>query len=113
MSRLNQLIGDGGVVDELMLRDQVVVLVSDGLPNGTALDAAADFLRPIRIQKLIIATPTASVQAVDRMHILADEMHVLGVTDNYMDVNHYYDVNDVPEHQTILRMLNETVLTWH
>jgi len=112
MSKINKLLGDGGVVDEAMLKDQTVIVVSDGLPDAYILDAVADFLRPVRVQKLVIASPTASVEAVDRLHILSDEMHVLGVTDNFIDVNHYYDENDIPEHEQIVQMLNNTVLSW-
>lgn len=112
MSQMNQLLGSGGIVDESMLREHVVILVSDGFANGASLEAAADFLKPLNIKKLVVAAPTASVAAVDRMHILADELHVLSVTDNYLDTNHYYDVNDVPSHEVTVAMLNDIVLNW-
>lgn len=110
--RMGRLLASGGIVNEDMLREHVVILVSDGLPNGASLEAAADFLKPLRLKKLIIVTPIASVSAVDRMHILGDELHVLGVTENYFDTDHYYDVNDVPDHETTIRTLNDTVLYW-
>lgn len=113
MSRINRMIGESGIVNQDILRDQVVILVSDGLPNGAALDAAADFLRPVRMKRLVIVTPTASVEAVDRLHVLGDETHVLGVTDNYLNVNHYYDDNHLPDRETIMQMLKDTILTWH
>lgn len=109
---IGRLLSFGGLVNEEMLRDQVVVLVSDGLPNGASLEAAADFLKPIRVKRLVICAPIASVDAVDRMHIVGDELHVLGVTENYMDTNHYYDINDIPDHETTVRTLNDNVLTW-
>ena len=113
MSRINKMLGEGGIVNEEMLKDQVVILVSDGLPDGAALDAAADFLRPVRVKRLVIVSPTASVEAVDRLHVLGDETHVLGVTDNYMGINHYYDDNDLPDREIIMQMLNDTVLNWY
>lgn len=112
MQHINRLLGMGGIVDEDMLREHVVILVSDGLPNGYSLDAAADLFKPIRIKKLIIAVPVASVDAVDRMHILGDELHVLGVTENYLDTDHYYDINDVPDHETTAAALEQIVLNW-
>lgn len=112
MGDINQLLGSGGIVDPSMLRLQNVVLVSDGLPNGASLDAAADFLKPLKIQKLVIAAPVASVEAVDRAHVLGDEIHFLSVTDNYLDVDHYYDVNDIPSHEATIAELNEIVLNW-
>lgn len=112
MARINRLLGSGGIVNEEMLRGHIVIIVADGLPNGTSLDAVADYLRPIRVEKLIIATPIASVDAVDRMHILGDELHVIGVTDNYMDTMHYYEDNTIPDQAGIESILNSAILTW-
>lgn len=109
---INRLLGDGGILDHDMLRDHVVVLVSDGLANGTSLEAAVDFLKPIRLAKLVVAVPIASVAAVDRMHILADELHVLGVADNFMGVNHYYEQNVLPSHEQTIARINKAILNW-
>jgi putative phosphoribosyl transferase len=110
--RINRLLGDGGTIDNDMLRDKVVILVSDGLENGSSLDVAADFLKPIRIKRLIVATPTSSVQAVDRMHIIADEIHVIDVKSNFMGVDHYYNQNFIPSHEDTIAKINQIVLNW-
>lgn len=110
--RINRLLADGGALDTELLREHVVILVSDGLKDGSILNAAAEFLKPIKTKRLVIATPIASVAAVDRMHILADELHVLGVTENYLDTNHYYDVNDIPTHEQVIATINNIVLNW-
>lgn len=112
MSVMNQLLGAGGIVDPAMLREHHVILVADGLPKGTSLDAAADFVKPIKIEKLIIAAPVASVEAVDRAHIIGDELHILSVTDNYLDTNHYYDIQDIPTREAALAALNDIVYSW-
>ncbi len=111
--KINRLIGDGGVIDNEMLRDHVVILVSDGLDDGAAIDVAMDFLKPLRLQRLIIATPTASVPAVDKLHMVADELHVLDVKENFMGINHYYNQNDIPTHEATIAKINEIVLNWH
>ena len=113
LHNLNRLVGDTGLIDRDMLRDQHVILVSDGFKSSVLLDAAASFLKPIRLQRLIIASPIASVKAVDRMHIMADELHVLNVTDNYLDTNHYYDDNVIPGREEILAKLKQIILNWH
>jgi len=110
--KLNRLLGDGGIIDNDMLRDHTVILVSDGLDNGASLDVAVDFLKPIRIHKLVVATPVASVPAVDKLHIVADELHVLDVKENYMGTNHYYEQNDVPSHEDTIAKINQIVLNW-
>jgi putative phosphoribosyl transferase len=94
------------------LREHVIILVSDGFKHGATLDAAADFFKHIKISKLVVVTPIASVQAVDRMHITADELHCLSVTENYISTNHYYDINDIPSHDQIVAKINNIVHNW-
>ncbi len=95
-----------------MLRDHTVILVSDGLDSGASLDVAVDFLKPIRIRRLVVATPVASVQAVDKLHMLADELHILDVKDNYLGTDHYYNNNTVPSHEETIDKINKIVLNW-
>jgi putative phosphoribosyl transferase len=111
-SHLNHLLGQGGLIDPALLRDHVIILVSDGFKHGTSLDAAAEFFKHVKISKLVVATPIASVPAVDRMHIIADELHCLSVTENYIDTNHYYDVNEIPSHEEIAQRINNIVHNW-
>jgi predicted phosphoribosyltransferase len=87
-------------------------LVSDGLSNGFSLDIAAEFLKPIHVSRLIVATPMASVQAVDRMHILADEIFCLSVIEDYITTDHYYDTQDVPSHDLVVKTIEQVVAHW-
>lgn len=110
--KINRLLADGGAVNTEMLREHVVVIVADGLKDPSVLDSAIAFMKPIKIKRLIIATPIASVAAVDRMHILADEIHCLSVTDNYLDTDHYYDENVRLTHDQALDKVKNIVLRW-
>jgi len=110
--RINRLIGDGGIINHDLLRDRVVILVNDGFADSGIIDIAIDFLKPIRIQRLVIATPVASSQAVDKLHIMADELHILDVKANYFDTNHYYTVNEIPSHQDTIDKINKIILNW-
>jgi predicted phosphoribosyltransferase len=110
--RLNRLLGDGGIISNEMLRDRVIILVADGLDTGASLDVAVDFLKPIRIKRLVVATPISTVQAVDKLHILADELHVLDVKSNFMGIDHYYNHNDIPSHEDTIAKINQIVLNW-
>lgn len=110
--KINRLLGEGGVIDHAMLRDHIVILVADGVDSNAAMDVAIDFLKPIRIQRLVVATPVASIPAVDKLHMLADELHILDVKENYMGTNHYYEVNDIPSHEDTIAKINQIVLNW-
>jgi len=110
--KINRLLGDGGVIDQDMLRDRTIILVSDGLKNGTAVDAAVDFLKPIRIQRLVVVAPVATVPAVDKLHVVADELQILDVKENFMGTDHYYEQNDIPNHEETIAKINQIVLNW-
>lgn len=109
---MNRLLGSGGLIEPELLRYHNVILVSDGLANGLSLDAAAAYLKPFKLEKLIVATPFASVSAVDKMHLLADEIFCLNVLENYMETNHYYEDNSLPPHEQIVSTIKDIVLNW-
>lgn len=109
---LHELVGGSGLIKRELLRGQNIILVADGLNSTFALDAAASFLKPVKIEHLIVATPLANVQAVDRMHILADELYCLSVPADYMNTDHYYEHNDVPDHAAIIKTIQQIVLHW-
>ncbi len=111
-SRINRLIGDGGLISTAMLRERVVILVSDGFSDGAILSVALDFLKPIRIHRLIIVAPVATIPAVDQLHIAADEIHILDVKENFMGTDHYYEDNTIPSHEETVARINEIVLNW-
>lgn len=110
--RMNRLLGDGGLIDHDMLRDHTIILVSDGYDDTVAIDAAIEFLKPIRIARLVIVGPVASSTAIDRLHVAADELHILDVKANYVNTNHYYDENEIPSHEQTVEKINKIVLNW-
>ena len=111
--RINRLIGDGGTIDQDVLRDHSIILVSDGLDGGASLDVALDFLKPIRYDKLIVASPVATIAAVDKVHVQADEVHILDVKENYIATDHYYTNNDIPEHEETIERISQILMKWH
>ena len=109
---MNRLVGQGGVIKADLLRRRNVIVVSDGLANGLSMRAAAEYLKPIRIERLIMVTPFASVSAVDLMHILADEIICLNVLEDIISIDHYYDDNRLPPHEKVVRIIEDIILHW-
>ncbi len=113
LHEMNHLLGGSGLIRRDLLYGHNVILVSDGLTSGFSLDMAAEFLKPIKIARLIIVTPLATVAAVDRMHVLADEIHVLSVVDQLdLGIDHYYNKPKVADHAVILKTIENVVLNW-
>lgn len=111
-SRINRLVGDGGIISQDMLRDRVVILVSDGFADAAIVSVALDFLKPIRTQKLVIVAPVATVPVVDKLHVIADELHILDVKENFMGTDHYYTDNVVPTREEAVAKINQIILNW-
>lgn len=112
MHDMNHLLGQTGVAGRAQLEERVVIVVTDGLKSGFMVDLAYEFLKPIAFAKLVIAVPFASVPAVDRMHIIADDIYCLSVIEDYIDTDHYYEKQDVPDHQTVVKTVEEIAQHW-
>ena len=111
--KINRLLGDSGVVDTAMLKDRLVILVSDGFGDDlSSLDVALDFLKSVRTERIIAVAPVASMAAIDRLHVAVDEMHILDVKGNFMGIDHYYDDNTVPSREDTIVKINQIVLNW-
>lgn len=109
---MNRLLGSGGVIEPDMLRDNNIIIVSDGLANGFSMKAAKQFLKPIRTERIIMTTPFASTGAVDIMHMFADEMVCLNVLEDIISIDHYYEDPSVPDQETVITVIQDIVLNW-
>lgn len=94
------------------LRGYNVILTDDGIDNPTKLEAAKAWLKPARVDKVILACPVISVPALDAAHILFDELHILGVAANYLSTDHYYEQDDRPDDEMAKRMIGVTINNW-
>jgi putative phosphoribosyl transferase len=112
MYELTKALGTRDIINPHIFYGYNVIIVSDGLKNGVSFEAAVNFLKPVKTQRIIGAVPVASVPAVDRLHILCDEIHILSVIDNYMDTNHYYEDNTIPDSKEIISSLQGVVSQW-
>ena len=109
---LNRIAGRDGTIPKLMLKRHNVILVSDGLNSALSLEIAAHFLHAIDIKKLIIATPIASMEAVNKMHSLVDQIFCMRSVESFVSVNHYYEKNDIPDDKTVVDIMQNNVFKW-
>lgn len=107
-----QLTKGDGLLPRDLVEHKNIILVTDGLPSGFSLDLAMVFLKPFNYRKLVIATPFASVPAVDRMHVLGDDIYCLNVLEDYISTDHYYDTQDVPTHDMAVKAVQEIISHW-
>ena len=107
MHKINAMITAQGGIDRTFLHEKRVILVTDGLATPGLIDAAIAYLKPVKTARIIAAVPVASVPAIDRLHIVTDEIHVLSVVPNYLSTDHYYEENALPSHEKIQEILNQ------
>jgi putative phosphoribosyl transferase len=112
MHQMNILLGHDGEINKTYLRRRTVILISDGLSSGFSLEIAEQFLKTVVLRKLVIATPLASVAAVDKMHLIGDEIQCLNVVENYMGTDHYYDDNTIPPVKDLLKVMRNISINW-
>lgn len=106
--KLNRLITAETKITPNDLRDKIVVVVSDALTDTMALDVLEDFIKPIRIKRLIIAVPVTNVRVLDKLHLLADELVILDVREDIISVNHQYDENTIPDYDGLVKIIRNT-----
>jgi len=94
------------------IKDKIVILVDDGIAMGSTMSAAINMLKKLSPKKIIVATPTASLQAVEYFSKKADEVIALytpypfyAVADAYQK---WYDVDD-KEVLDILKELKNSI----
>lgn len=112
LHEMHRSMGRDGLIRLDLIQRKHIILVSDGLATGFPIDLAMQFLKRIAVKSVIVAVPFASVNAVDRMHILADDIYCMNVLEDYISTDHYYDTQDVPEHDVIIRTVEQIIRTW-
>jgi putative phosphoribosyl transferase len=112
LHEMHEMLGKSSLIRRDLLDHRNIMLVSDGLSNGFSIDLALSYLKRVPYKKLIVVTPLASIAAVDRMHILADDIFCLSAIEDYMDTDHYYDTKDVPPHDVVIETVAGIIKNW-
>jgi putative phosphoribosyl transferase len=75
----------------LKIREHIVILVDDGLATGLTMQAAVSALQQHQPQKIIIAIPVASSQAIEQLETQVDEITCLVVPEHFQAVSFWYE----------------------
>lgn len=113
LHEMHEQSGKGNLIRRELMENHNIFLVSDGLKTGFSLDLALEYLKPIKTKRIMAATPFASVEAVDVMHMKMDEIFCLNVLEDYFDTNHYYEENNLPKHELIVDAIERVVDSWN
>ena len=75
----------------LQVKDKIIIVVDDGLATGLTMQAAIRALSQHQPQKIVVAIPVASSEAISRLRSLANEIICLFVPNPLFAVGLWYE----------------------
>jgi predicted phosphoribosyltransferase len=90
----------------LALEKKTVILVDDGIATGSTMRAAVGAARAMHAERVIVAAPTASRQAVDELEQSADLVAVLAVPESYDAVGKWYEYFPQLDDREVIELLS-------
>ncbi len=81
----------GRAVKAGALNGRVVILVDDGIATGATMQAAIAAVRDDHPVRVVVATPIAAPEALDRLSHYADEVICLSASPAFSAVGRHYE----------------------
>jgi putative phosphoribosyl transferase len=89
------------------LAGKIVLLVDDGLATGATAEAATISARKQNAKSIVIAAPVASMNAVERLGRIADDVEVLSEEPGFLAVGQYYREFAPTEDKEVIALLRD------
>jgi len=75
----------------LSYNDKTIIIVDDGIATGASMLLAIEALKKEGAKKLIVATPVAPFEIVEKLKAQSDEVMVLEIPKNFQAVGQFYE----------------------
>lgn len=89
------------------LDGKTVLLVDDGLATGATAEVAVLSARKQNARRIVIAAPVASINAVELLRRVADEVEVLSEETDFQAVGQFYNEFSPTEDSEVISLLRE------
>lgn len=89
------------------IKDHTIILVDDGIATGSTMLASIKAMRKAEAQKVIVAIPVSSMDAMPLMEEAADEVVCLDCPENFFGVGQFYSHFGQTEDEEVVRLLKE------
>ncbi len=107
--RYKKFVGDHHT--PINLENKIIIIVDDGIATGNTILSSIKMLRKKRPEKIVVAVPVASSQAVAKIKKLVDNFICLYTPEPFIGVGlHYMNFNQVTDKEVIqfLKKANRT-----
>lgn len=110
---IRQLLHDRNVLyrgnkPPLKLTNKIVIVVDDGAATGNTLMATLALIKQDGPEKVVVALPVASAQALKRLREEADEVICLHTPSLFFSVGQFYKHFDQVDDQEAIRLFHES-----
>jgi len=89
------------------LKGRIALIVDDGMATGSTAEAACDVARALGAEKVMLAVPTASNEAIRALSGRADEVICLDIPDNFFAVGEWYEDFSPVSDEEVIQLLRK------
>jgi predicted phosphoribosyltransferase len=89
-------------------KGRTVIIVDDGIATGATMLVAIESIRALKPQRIVIASPVASNQAIERLKEVADELVVLHVPEVFGAVSQFYEEFGQVSDADVIHIMSES-----
>lgn len=87
------------------LEDKTVILVDDGIATGATTEVAIKWIKSKNPQKIVIATPVAPPDSIEKLRPLVDDIICLTVESDFWAVGQFYQEFPQVEDEEVMKIL--------
>ncbi len=91
----------------ISLEGRLALIVDDGIATGSTAQAACDVARALGAEKVILAVPVGSNEAVNALLKKADEVICLDIPDNFFAVGEWYEDFSPVSDEEVVQLLRK------
>ncbi len=91
----------------LVLKDRVVIIVDDGIATGATMRAAIAYAKEQGAQKIIAATPVATVDTLELIAPEVDEIVSVKLPKTFLGISAFYDTFGQTSDDEVISILGE------
>jgi predicted phosphoribosyltransferase len=89
-------------------KGRIVIIVDDGIATGATMMVAVESIRAQEPQRIVVASPVASSQAMERLKEEVDELIVLDVPEAFGAVSQFYEEFAQVSDADVIHLLSES-----